>query len=46
MIINAGIREVVYKERYSVDGTAKRILGEAGVKLRPLADEAKSETPA
>jgi dCMP deaminase len=37
MIINAGIKEVVYKERYSVDDTARRILLEAGVKLRTLA---------
>ena len=39
MIINAGIKEVVYGERYTVDETARRILGEGGVKLRPLADE-------
>ncbi len=39
MIINAGIREVVYKERYSIDETSKRILREAGVKLRPLVEE-------
>lgn len=36
MIINAGIKEVVYGERYSIDETARRILNEAGVKLRPL----------
>ncbi len=36
MIINAGIREVVYNENYSIDATARRILGEAGVALRPL----------
>ena len=36
MIINAGIREVVYAERYSIDGTSRRILNEAGVKLRPV----------
>ncbi len=36
MIINAGIKEVVYKERYSIDDVARRILTEAGVKLRPL----------
>ena len=36
MIINAGIREVVYAERYSIDGTARRILQEAGVTLRAL----------
>ena len=36
MIINAGIREVVYAERYSIDDTSRRILNEAGVKLRPV----------
>ena len=36
MIINAGIREVVYGERYSIDDTSRRILKEAGVKLRPI----------
>ena len=36
MIINAGIKEVVYGERYSIDTTARRILNEAGVKLRPV----------
>lgn len=36
MIINAGIREVVYRERYSIDTTSAAILEEAGVILRPL----------
>ena len=36
MIINAGIKEVVYGERYSIDDTSRRILNEAGVKLRPI----------
>ena len=36
MIINAGIREVVYAERYTIDGTSRRILNEAGVILRPI----------
>ncbi len=36
MIINAGIVEVVYRERYSIDDTARRLLNEAGVKLRSL----------
>ncbi len=39
MIINAGIAEVVYRERYSIDDTARRILTEAGVQLRPLSAE-------
>ena len=36
MIINAGIRDVVYNESYSIDGTSRRILAEAGVILRPV----------
>ena len=36
MIINGGIREVVYNEKYTIDGTASRILAEAGVILRPV----------
>lgn len=36
MIINAGIREVIYNERYSIDNTARRILEEAGVTLRAI----------
>lgn len=36
MIINAGIAEVVYGERYTIDATAQRILKEAGVILRPI----------
>ena len=39
MIIHAGIKEVVYKERYSIDDTSKRILKDAGVKLRPLIEK-------
>ena len=36
MIINAGISEVVYRERYSIDTTSAAILNEAGVILRAL----------
>lgn len=36
MIINAGIKEVVYKQRYSIDSTSMRLLAEAGVKVRAL----------
>ena len=36
MIINSGIREVVYKDRYTIDDTARRMLAEAGVVLRPV----------
>jgi len=39
MIINAGIVEVVYRERYSIDETSRRILNEAGIRLRPLSAE-------
>ena len=36
MIVNAGIREVVYDEEYSVTEQTKAVLAEAGVKLRRL----------
>lgn len=36
MIINAGIREVVYDEEYSVTEQTRAILAEAGVVLRKL----------
>jgi dCMP deaminase len=36
MIINSGIKEVVYHQRYSIDDTARRLLKEAGVILRPV----------
>lgn len=36
MIINAGIKEVIYHKHYSIDGTSLRILREAGVVVRPL----------
>ena len=39
MIINAGIKEVVYKQRYSIDSTSMRLLAEAGVKVRALGEE-------
>ena len=41
MIINAGIREVVYRERYSIDSTARAILQEAGVNIRGLGEKAE-----
>lgn len=43
MIINAGIKEVVYRERYSIDETSRRILNEAGVRLRPLSKPASAD---
>ena len=39
MIINAGIVEVVYHERYSIDSTSMALLSEAGVKVRPVCEE-------
>ena len=36
MIINAGIREVVYHTRYSIDDVSLALLHEAGVIVRPL----------
>jgi len=36
MIINAGIAEVVYKERYSIDAISMSLLKEAGVEIRAL----------
>ena len=36
MIINAGIREVVYHQRYSIDETSMALLKEAGVIVRPI----------
>ena len=41
MILNSGIREVVYKESYSIDATSRRILKEAGVILRSMAEGKK-----
>jgi len=39
MIINSGIREVVYHQRYTIDATSRRLLQEAGVILRSLDGE-------
>jgi len=36
MIINAGIVEVVYHQRYSIDDVSLALLREAGVKVRPV----------
>ncbi|OGV57392.1 MAG: cytidine deaminase [Lentisphaerae bacterium GWF2_52_8] len=36
MIINGGIREVIYHKRYALDETARSLLNEAGVMMRPL----------
>ena len=39
MIINAGIIEVVYRQRYSIDNTAMSLLKEGGVKIRALVSD-------
>ena len=36
MIINAGIKEVVYRERYSIDSTSMRLLKEAAINIRKI----------
>jgi dCMP deaminase len=38
MIINAGIKEVVYHQEYSIAHQAFDLLHEAGVNVRPLED--------
>ena len=43
MIINAGIVEVVYHSRYSIDDVSMRLLGEAGVVVRGLNEDGKDE---
>ena len=39
MIINAGIVEVVYHQRYSIDDVSMALLAEAGVRVRSLSEE-------
>ena len=39
MIINAGIVEVVYHQRYSIDDVSTALLKEAGVIVRPLKED-------
>ena len=39
MIINAGIVEVVYNQRYSIDDVSTALLKEAGVIVRPLKED-------
>ena len=36
MIINAGIKEVVYDKHYSIDKVSTALLEEAGVKIRAI----------
>lgn len=44
MIINAGVVEVVYHQRYSIDDSAQKLLREAGVRVRPLLPPENSES--
>ncbi len=39
MIINSGIAEVVYENRYSIDDTARKILKTAKIKIRAISPE-------
>lgn len=39
MIINAGIREVVYRHAYPLPDNAKHLFSEAGVTIRPVRDD-------
>ena len=39
MIINAGIKEVIFHARYSIDDVSSGLLGEAGVTLRSAVEE-------
>ena len=39
MIINSGIKEVVYKDRYSIDDTSMRLLKESNIIVRALHEE-------
>ncbi len=41
MIINAGIVEVVYHRNYSIDDVSLRLLREAGVKVRAVAESGR-----
>lgn len=43
MIINAGIKEVVYHQRYSIDDVSTKLLQDAGVIIRPLKIETEKE---
>lgn len=38
IIINAGIVEVVYHQRYSIDDVSMKLLKDAGVRVRPVED--------
>ena len=42
MIINAGLVEVIYFQRYTIDDVSLALLREAGVTVRPLIDPEKA----
>ena len=39
MIINAGIKEVIFHARYSIDDVSSQLLAKAGVNLRPVKED-------
>ena len=43
MIINAGVIEVVYQERYTIDDVSSQLLKDGGVILRPLIKKEERE---
>jgi dCMP deaminase len=43
MIINAGIKEVIYKEQYTIDDLPKQLLKQAGLIVRALESEEENE---
>ena len=43
MIINAGIREVIFHRHYSIDDVSTALLKEAGVIIRPIDSQAQGE---
>ena len=42
MIINAGIKEVIFHARYSIDDVSSNLLAEAGVELRPVKENTEA----
>ncbi|MCM8532243.1 MAG: dCMP deaminase family protein [Lentisphaeraceae bacterium] len=42
MIINAGIKQVIFHARYSIDDVSSKLLAEAGVELRPVKENTEA----
>ncbi|MCM8534648.1 MAG: dCMP deaminase family protein [Lentisphaeraceae bacterium] len=42
MIINAGIKQVIFHARYSIDDVSSNLLAEAGVELRPVKENTEA----